>query len=90
MIKIKSIRILLPALVEFSENDKEDIAFLYVDQVTNDILIPDSSLIEDVEIFKEKLQDYLKSKKREIITPQSPIRDIDKLKPEDFMERGNG
>jgi hypothetical protein len=47
-IEIKDVRLILPALVSFTQNDQDYSVFVYIDQGKKDIVIPDTSEIMKV------------------------------------------
>jgi len=84
-IEIKDVRLILPALVYFKQNDQEHTVFVYVDQAKKDIIIPDPSDISDVEEFKQAFQKHYNSKNPVPKTPSLPDKDIfKKVNPSTF------
>jgi hypothetical protein len=84
-IEIKDVRLILPALVSFTQNDQDYSVFVYIDQGKKDIVIPDTSEIMDVEEFKQAFQKHYNSKNPVPKTPNLPDKDIfKKVNPSTF------
>ena len=87
MIEIKDIRLLLPAMVSFKKDDVEQSVFVYIDQGKMDIVIPDTTGIENVEEFRSSFAKYYNSKNPAYKTPPLPKDMLNKINPKDFTER---
>ena len=84
-IEIKDVRLILPALVSFKQNDKEYSVFVYIDQGKKDVVIPDTSDIADVDEFKRAFIKHYNSKNPVPKTPTLPSKDIfKKVDPNSF------
>lgn len=70
-IEIKEMRLILPALVTFTQDGEEKSLFVYLDQANRDIMIPDETGI-DVTEFKSELVKYYNSKNKSVKTPEIP------------------
>ena len=84
-IEIKDVRLILPALVSFKQNDQEYSVFIYIDQAKKDIVIPDTAGILDVNEFKKAFEKHYNSKNPVPKTPVIPSKNIfNKVDPTDF------
>jgi hypothetical protein len=84
-VEIKDVRLILPALVSFKQNDQEYSVFVYIDQAKKDIVIPDTAEIVDVEEFKRAFAKHYNSKNPVPKTPVIPSKDIfTKVDPTNF------
>ena len=84
-IEIKDVRLILPALVSFKQNDEELSVFVYIDHAKKDVVIPDMSGILDVDEFKRAFVKHYNSKNPVPKTPVIPKKDIfNKVDPTDF------
>jgi hypothetical protein len=84
-IEIKDVRLILPALVSFKQNEQEYTVFVYIDHAKKDIVIPDISDISDVEEFKKAFIKHYNSKNPISKTPVLPSKDIfNKIDPNNF------
>jgi hypothetical protein len=84
MIEITDIRVLLPALVTFKQNNEELSVFAYVDQLKKDIVLPDASEIIDVDEFKTAFAAFYNSKNKANKIPPLPKSAMEKVDPEQF------
>lgn len=84
MTEIKDIRILLPALVSFKQNDEELSIFVYIDQLKKDLVLPDTSEIINVEEFKAAFSTFYNSKNKPIKVPPLPKHAMENVDPEQF------
>lgn len=75
---IIEIRVLLPMMVKYE--DKE--VFVYLDK--DEIIIPDTSCIEDIALFKQKVRE--KVLKQKVVAPKVPMDGFKNLKPKNFNE----
>lgn len=90
-IEIKDARLLLPALVYFTQNGKDYNTFVYIDQARKDVIIPDTSEIADIAEFKQSFLKYYNSKNPVPKTPMFPSGDIfAKVNPDKFKGDFNG
>lgn len=88
--KIKEVRLILPALITFEQDDKEYTTFVYIDQAKKDIVIPDTTDILDVDEFKRACAKYYNLKNPVPKTPVLPSKDIfNKIDPNTFKENLN-
>lgn len=84
MIEITDIRVLLPALVNFKQDDKELSIFVYIDQLKKDVVLPDMSDISDLEGFKAAFAIFYNSTNKANKIPPLPKRAMEKVDPEQF------
>lgn len=84
MIEITDIRILLPALVTFKQNDQDLSVFAYIDQLKKDIVLPDASEIVNVDEFKAAFATFYNSKNKANKIPPLPRSAMEKVDPEQF------
>lgn len=84
-IEIKDVRLILPALVSFKQDDQDLSVFVYIDQGKKDVVIPDTTGILDVEEFKRAFVKHYNSKNPIPKTPILPSKDIfNKIDPNSF------
>lgn len=84
-IEIKDVRLILPALVSFKQDDQELSVFVYIDQGKKDVVIPDITGINDVDEFKRAFVKHYNSKNPVPKTPTLPDKDIfKKMNPNSF------
>lgn len=79
MLEINDVRMLVPATVSFTQNNKKLSVFVYVDTVGKDLIIPDSSDIEDVSDFKAKFSGKYPFYKKNVI-PDVP-QNLERQRP---------
>jgi hypothetical protein len=84
MIEITDIRVLLPALVSFKQDDKELSIFVYIDQLKKDVVLPDMSDISNLEEFKAAFTTFYNSKNKANKIPPLPRSAMEKVDPEQF------
>ena len=90
-IEIKDVRLILPALVSFKQNDEELSVFVYIDQAKKDVVIPDTSGISDIDEFKRAFVKHYNSKNPLYKTPTLPSNEIfKKMDPNTFTGDLNG
>jgi len=90
-VEIKDVRLILPALVSFKQNDEEYSVFVYIDQAKKDIVIPDTAEILDIDEFKRSFAKYYSSKNPAQKPPVMPSQDIfKKIDPTTFKGDFNG
>ena len=78
--EITDIRLRLPAIVTFKQNDKDLSVFVYLDQIKMDVVIPDDTEITNVEEFKKAFAKYNKSQ----MSKTSDVPVFKKMNPNDF------
>lgn len=84
-IEIKDVRLILPALVSFKQDDQDLSVFVYIDHGKKDVVIPDTTGILDVEEFKRAFVKHYNSKNPVPKTPTLPSKDIfNKIDPNSF------
>ena len=84
-IEIKDVRLILPALVTYEQNDQEHTAFVYIDQAKKDVVIPDVSGILDIDEFKQAFVKHYNSKNPIPKAPVLPSKDFfKKIDPDTF------
>jgi hypothetical protein len=84
-IEIQDVRLILPALVSFKQDDQELSVFVYIDQGKKDVVIPDATGINDVDEFKRAFVKHYNSKNPVPKTPTLPDKDIfKKMNPNSF------
>lgn len=86
MIEVKNMRVILPALVEFTQNGEERSVFVYLDQSKKDIVVPDASEIENIDEFKAAFVDYYNKKNPIAAKPVLPKDVFNKIDPTQFTE----
>jgi hypothetical protein len=86
-IEIQDVRLILPALVSFKQDDQELSVFVYIDQGKKDVVIPDTTGINDVDEFKRAFVKHYNSKNPVPKTPTLPDKDIfKKMNPNNFKD----
>jgi len=83
-IEILESRVVLPAFIFYKENGVEKEAFIYIDQLAGDVIIPDPDM-EDVAEFKEKILKHMKIGFTPVKVPPMPKEGFKKLNPEDYL-----
>jgi len=84
-IEIKDVRLILPALVTFKQDDQELSVFVYIDQGKKDVVVPDPTGISDIDEFKRAFVKHYNSKNPVPKTPVLPDREIfKKIDPNSF------
>jgi hypothetical protein len=84
MIEITDIRVLLPALVTFKQNDQDLSVFAYIDQLKKDVVLPDTSEIVNIDEFKAAFANFYNSKNKANKIPPLPRSAMEKVDPEQF------
>jgi hypothetical protein len=86
MIEVNEMRVILPALVEFTQNGEEHSVFVYLDHSKKDIVVPDASEIEDINEFKAAFAKYYNQKNPIAKQPVLPKDVFNKIDPTKFTE----
>lgn len=87
MIEIKDIRILFPAMISYEEDGAKQSIFVYIDQLKQDVIIPDEHGI-DVDEFKKVFAKYYGLKNVAVKTPKMPNDAMDQLNQERVKSYG--
>lgn len=87
MIEITDIRVLLPALVSFKQNDQDLSVFAYIDQLKKDVVLPDTSEIINVDEFKAAFATFYNSKNKANKIPPLPKNAMEKVDPDQFRSQ---
>lgn len=86
-IEIKDVRLILPALVSFKQDDQEFSIFVYIDHAKKDVVIPDLPEGLDTNEFKQAFFKHYNSKNPVPKTPKLPDKEIfNKIDPNTFKE----
>lgn len=85
--KINRITFLFPTLIEYTEKDTEKSVFVYLDRFKNEVLIPDESSINDVELFKVLAIKYINSQYKHVSPPKVPQEGFKAMNPDSFKEQ---
>jgi hypothetical protein len=85
-IEIQDIRLIFPALVHFKKDNEEQSVFVYLDQSKMDIIIPDTTGIEDVTEFKEAFAKYYSTKNQGVKAPNLPKDMLKEIDPKTFSK----
>lgn len=84
MIEITDIRVLLPALVNFKQDDEILSVFAYVDQIKKEVVLPDTSGIINVDEFKAAFATFYNSKNKANKIPPIPKNTMENFHPDQF------
>jgi hypothetical protein len=80
-IEINEIRLLLPAIVTFTQDGEKKSIFVYLDQANRDVVIPDETIVDVNELKSELVKFY---KNRSIKTPELPKDIFKSFNPNEF------
>ncbi len=85
MMKIKELRALWPAIVEFEEDGNSNSVLIYMDQIKGEVIIPEVSEIKNLEAFEEAVRKYMIDSVVRVEAPSVPREGFEKLDPESYM-----
>jgi hypothetical protein len=85
--KINGIKILFPVLISYTENDTEVSVFVYLDQFKKDIIIPDTSDINDIELFRKEALKFIETQYKVIKAPEVPKDGFKAIDPQGYKEK---
>jgi hypothetical protein len=78
--EIINLAFLLPILVTYKHNNKEDTVMAYADQITQRIIVPED--VDNLQEFKIMVKEYLNKHRRTSRVPSIPKEGFETLKPD--------
>lgn len=84
-VKINGLRLLLPASIDFEEDGVQKSLFVYIDQINNDVIIPENSDVKYLKNLEEVLKKYLVKSRVVVDVPNLPKKGFNK-NSENYMD----